>query len=495
MDAQQPLAETPMTASPSPSVIIIGSGFGGIAAAIELKGAGFEDITLLEKSDEVGGVWRENTYPGAACDVPTPLYSYSFEPNPEWPRRFAPQPSILAYIHHVVDAYDVRRHVRLGAEVASCAWSDVEARWTVTLTDGEELHGDVLVPAVGQLSRPAYPSIPGRETFAGEAFHSATWDHGVELAGKRVAVIGTGASAIQFVPAIQPEVASLRLFQRTPPYIAPRNDAAYGARHHALFRRLPFVQTGERLAWWVLMEALTTGFVYSPALGSAFKAYARRHMRRQTASKPGLFEKVWPDYPFGCKRVLLSDTYLPSLAQDNVEVETTAIAGIEPAGVRTTDGTLHEADVIIYGTGFTATDFLAPMTLTGAGGVPLEKVWDEGAHAYYGISVEGFPNMLLMYGPNTNTGGGSIIYFLETQARYVRDFVAHLARTGRPLEVRPEVATAFDEETQERLAGSVWTMCASWYRNAFGRVTTNWPGVSAEYRRRAVFDPADYRQG
>lgn len=476
----------------NPSIIIIGTGFGGIAAAIQLKDAGFDDIVMLEKADDVGGVWRENTYPGAACDVPTPLYSYSFERNPAWPRRFAPQDSILGYIHHVVDKYDVRRHMRFGAEVSRCDWSDAEGRWTVTLASGEQLTGDVLVPAVGQLSRPAYPSIQGRETFTGTTFHSAEWDHDAHLAGKRVAVIGTGASAIQFVPAIQPEVGALTLFQRTPPYIAPRNDASYGPRHHSLFRRVPVVQLGERLAWWALMETLTTGFVYSPTVGRVFQAYSRRHMKKQTASRPGLFEKVWPDYPFGCKRILLSDEYLPALAQPNVDVVTTGIAAIEPTGVRTTDGTLHEVDVIIYGTGFTATDFLAPMDLTGSDGVSLDKVWSEGAHAYYGLTVPGFPNMPMIYGPNTNTGGGSILYFLETQARYVRKYVEHVARIGRPIDVRPEVAEDFDRTTQDRLAGSVWTRCSSWYRNAHGRVTTNWPGISLEYRRNAVFDSEDY---
>lgn len=476
----------------SPRVIVIGTGFGGVAAAIQLKQAGHDNVLLLEKADDVGGVWRDNTYPGAACDVPTPLYSYSFEPNPAWPRRFAPQPSILDYLHHVVDKYDVRRHIRFGAEVASCAWSDTDRRWTVTLTTGEELHCDVLVPAVGQLSRPSYPSIPGRETFAGPAFHSATWDHGVDLRGRKVAVIGTGASAIQFVPAIQPEVGALTLFQRTPPYIAPRNDTDYGPRHHRLFARVPAVQLGERVGWWVWLETFSASFIYSRTMSRLFLAYIRRHMKEQTAARPGLFEKVWPDYPLGCKRVLLSDDYLPALVQPNVEVVTTDIAGVEPTGVRTTDGTLHEVDVIIYGTGFAATEFLAPMRFTGAGGTPLDNTWAAGAHAYYGLTVPGFPNLLLMYGPNTNTGGGSIIYFLETQARYVRDYVDQVARVGSPLAVRPDVAAEFDRRTQGRLRDSVWTRCSSWYRNAHGRVTTNWPGLSAEYRRKAVFAADDY---
>lgn len=478
----------------NPRVLIIGSGFGGLAAAIELKKAGYDDIVVLEKAHEVGGVWRDNTYPGAACDVPTPLYSYSFEPNPDWPKRYAPQPEILRYIRRVADKYDVTRHIRFGAEVTSCSWDDGTRQWTVTLADGEDLTGDVLVPAVGQLSRPSYPAIHGIDTFAGPAFHSGAWDHDVGLRGKNVAVIGTGASAIQFVPRIQPEVASLTLFQRTPPYIGPRWDTSYGPRHHALFRRLPFTQKAERAVWWACLELVTTAFTSSALLSRALTAYARWHMKKQTAAKPGLFEKVWPGYPVGCKRALLSDDYLPALAQPNVAVVTERIAAIEPGGVRTQDGALHQADVIIYGTGFAATDFLAPLKFTGRDGRALADVWSEGAKAYYGLAVPGFPNLLMMYGPNTNTGAGSIIYFLETQARYIREYVGSLARTGAPLDVRPEVAEKFDTETQARLSGSVWTKCSSWYRNASGRVTTNWPGISAEYRRRAIFRAEDYEQ-
>lgn len=474
------------------SVIIIGTGFGGLAAAIELKNAGHTSITLLEKAGEVGGVWRDNTYPGAACDVPTPLYSYSFEPNPGWPRRYAPQSAIHDYLKMVAGKYDLRRHIRFGAEVRACTWDDVARQWTVTLASGDTLTADVLVPAVGQLSRPAYPQIDGIGTFAGPAFHSAAWEHDVDLSGRRVAVIGTGASAIQFVPQIQPRAGSLALFQRTPPHIAPRLDAGYGPLHHRLFRALPFTQATERLAWWTYLETVTSSFVYSPALSRVFTAYAKWHMKRQTAGKPGLFEKVWPDYPLGCKRILASDNYLPALAQDNVEVVTDPITAIEPAGVRTGDGHLHEADVIIYGTGFAAAEFLAPMTVTGVDGLPLDKAWAEGASAYYGLTVPGFPNMLIMYGPNTNTGGGSIIYFLETQARYIRDYVGRLAESGAPLDLKPGVATEFDDRIQARLAGSVWTRCTSWYRNAHGRVTANWPGLSAEYRRTAVFRPGDY---
>lgn len=476
----------------NPRILIIGTGFGGIAAAIELKRAGYRDIVLLEKADEVGGVWRDNTYPGAACDVPTPLYSYSFEPNPDWSRRYALQPQILEYLINVADKYDVRRHVRFGCEVASCSWSDSDRTWTVRLTSGEELTSDVVVPAVGQLSRPAYPQLDGLDAFEGAAFHSARWEHEVDLTGKRVGVIGTGASAVQFVPAIQPDVATLTVFQRTAPHVAPRWDTAYGRWHHRIFRHFPVTQRAERTGWWSYYEVITAGLVYAPPIARAITALSRRHIRRQTADRPGLFERLWPDYPFGCKRGLLSDTYLPALTQPNVEVVTNAIASIEAGGVRTTDGTSHDVDVIIYGTGFAAADFLAPMELTGRDGLPLTKVWAEGAHAYFGLSVSGFPNLLIMYGPNTNTGAGSIIYFLEAQARYIRAYIDHIAATDTVLDLKPEVGASFDSATQDRLAGSVWTRCSSWYRDASGRIAANWPGLSAEYRRRARFRTEDY---
>lgn len=478
-----------------PSIIVIGTGFGGIAAAIALKQAGYDDLVLLEKESEVGGVWRDNTYPGAACDVPTPLYSYSFEPNPDWPRRFAPQPSILKYLIDVAEKYDVRRHVRFGSEVQSCVWNEKDRSWTVRLASGEELVADVVVPAVGQLSRPAFPAIDGRDSFQGATFHSARWDHDVHLTGKRVAVIGTGASAIQFVPEIQPLVESLTLFQRTPPFIVPRWDTAYDPRHRRLFRLIPLLQQTERTGWWVYFEIVTTGFLSAPRLADAITALSRRHMRQQTAARPGLFEKLWPDYPFGCKRGLLSDTYLPALTEHNVEVLTDPITAVEPHGVRTADGALHPADVLIYGTGFAATEFLAPMKITGRLGQSLSEAWTDGARAYYGLAVPGFPNMLIMYGPNTNTGGGSIIYFLETQARYIRDYVAHVASYGEVLDVKQEIEAEFDREIQNRLEDSVWTRCSSWYRNSSGRVTTNWPGISAEYRQRAQFRSADYDHG
>jgi cation diffusion facilitator CzcD-associated flavoprotein CzcO len=342
------------------------------------------------------------------------------------------------------------------------------------------------------LSRPAYPDIAGSEKFAGPAVHSATWDHDVNLRGKRVAVIGTGASAIQFIPAIQPEVGHMTVFQRSAPYIIPRPDREWHERHHKVFEKLPVTELAERLTWYGVTESLSIAWVYSPLLKRALEAWSRRHMRKQTETKPGLFEKVWPDYPIGCKRILFSDNYLPSLAEPNVDLVTEKISEITSDGVITADGVEHPADVIIWGTGFKVQEFLAPMAIKGAGGLDLHDEWREGARAYYGLTVPNFPNLLVMYGPNTNTGGGSIIYFLETQASYLGDFVDRLASTGKPMAVRADVEQAYDDQIQQELSGSVWSQCASWYRTANGRITANWPWLGIQYRKRAKFDPADY---
>ncbi|KRF19955.1 4-hydroxyacetophenone monooxygenase [Nocardioides sp. Soil797] len=475
-----------------PRIVIIGAGFGGLAAAVELKKAGHDDLVILEKGDDVGGVWRENTYPGAACDVPSPFYSYSWEPNPRWPHRFSRQPAILDYIRGVAEKHDLRRHLRTGVEVTGAAYDEAARTWSVTLADGSSLECDVLVPAVGQLSRPGFANIPGRESFAGDAFHSAEWNHDVDLTGKRVAVIGTGASAVQFIPAIQPEVGHLDVFQRSAPYVIPRPDRKFGERHHTMFTKAPVTQLAERGTWYGVVETLSVAWVYSKPLAAVIRRISRLHMLRQTRSKPGLFEKVWPDYPIGCKRILFSNDYLPALAQPNVDLVTDAISEIVPDGVVTADGVHHPADVLIWGTGFKATEFLAPMKLTGVDGADLHETWAEGARAYYGLSVPGFPNLVIMYGPNTNTGGGSVIYFLEAQARYLREYVDRMVAVGAPLNVKPAVEQAYDDRIQGELSGSVWAGCTSWYRQADGRITTNWPLLGVEYKRQARFADDDY---
>ncbi|MEQ6900051.1 NAD(P)/FAD-dependent oxidoreductase [Nocardioides sp. YIM 152588] len=487
----------------SPSIAIIGSGFGGLAAAIELRRRGYDDVVLLERADEVGGVWRDNTYPGAACDVPSPIYSFSFEPNLRWPHRFSRQPAILDYLRSVADKYDVRRRIRFGVEVVAATYDDGDRRWHVDLrtADGhdEELEVDVLVSAVGQLSRPGFADIPGRETFDGPSFHSAEWRHDVDLTGKRVAVVGTGASAVQFVPAIAPEVGSMTVYQRSAPYLLLRPDRRFSRAHHRLFSALPAVQLAERGFWFGMLEILGVAWIYSRLVAGVLKGCSWLHMRHGAKAKPGLFAKVWPDYPIGCKRVLFSDDYVPALARPNVDLVTDPISRITPAGVVTVDRagreTEHPADVLIWGTGFRATEFLAPIKVTGAGGRLLDAEWAGGARAYYGMSVPHFPNLHLMYGPNTNTGAGSVVYFLEAQARYLGDLVDEVVRRDAPLAVRPDVESAYDHWVQERLSSSVWSRCTSWYRvGGTGRITTNWPLLGSQYHHQARFRPGDYEE-
>lgn len=468
-----------------PRALVIGAGFGGLAAAYELSEHGLADVTVLEKAEDVGGVWRANTYPGAACDVPSNLYSYSFARKTDWGRRYAEQSDILGYIRDTADRYGLRELVRTGVEVTSARYDDSAATWRVVTSSGEVLEADVLVPAVGQLSRPALPNIPGLDAFAGPSFHSAEWRHDVDLTGKRVAVLGTGASAIQFVPRIRRDAGHVTVFQRSAPYVVPKPDRAYTDAHRVAFRTVPGFAAAMRQLIWEISEffglALTRVVPLARLIGIAAAANLKRHVK-----DPVLRAKLTPDYPIGCKRVLFSSDWYPALASDNVNVETAAITEVTSTGVRTADGRLHEVDVIVYGTGFKATEFLAPVTITGRDGRDLHSQWRDGARAYLGMAVPGFPNMFLIYGPNTNLGSSSIILMMEQQARYIRQIVEELARGGvhRAFEVRPAVEQAYDAEVQSRLDAGVWTTCDSWYRTASGRVTTNWPGLVREYQRR-----------
>lgn len=483
-----------MTSIPRPRVLVIGAGFGGLAAAYELSKDGLAEVTVLEKAADIGGVWRENTYPGAACDVPSNLYSYSFSRKTDWGRRYAEQPDILGYIHDTADRFGLRELVRTGVEVTAAHYDDDTATWRVTTAGGEHFEADVLVPAVGQLSRPALPAIPGLETFSGPSFHSAQWRHDVELAGKRIAVLGTGASAIQFVPRIRRAAKRVTVFQRSAPYVIPKPDRAYTGVHHAAFEKMPVFAAAMRGLIWQISEFFGLALTKVAPLARLVGVLASLNLK-WSIKDPVLRAKLTPDYPIGCKRVLFSSDWYPALAADNVDVETQAIAEVTETGVRTADGRLHEVDVIIYGTGFKATEFLEPMTITGRDGRDLHAEWAEGARAHLGMSVPGFPNMFLIYGPNTNLGSSSIILMMEQQARYIRQITEELARgkTARAFEIRRSVEQAYDADVQSRLDSGVWTTCDSWYRVASGRVTTNWPGLVREYQRRTeTMDLADY---
>ncbi|RMI31359.1 flavin-containing monooxygenase [Nocardia stercoris] len=483
-----------MTGRSDPRIVIIGTGFGGLGAAMELRRAGYERVTLLERGHDVGGVWLANTYPGAACDVPSPLYSFSYEPNPDWSTRFAPQAEIQRYLRDLASKYGLLERIRFGSEVTAAEYDDATAGWTVRTADGTVHEADVVISAVGQLSRPAFPDIPGIETFAGAAFHSAEWDHSVDLAGKRVAVIGTGASAIQFVPEIAPRVAQLTVFQRSATWIMPKPTTDYGPRARGRFRRFPATQRAARLGWLALCEAVSATIVDVPRLRPIIAGIGRFHLRRQVTDER-LRAALAPDAPPGCKRALFSNDWFPALDRPTVRLETGGIAEITPAGVRGRDGTLHRADVIVYGTGFKGTEFLWPMTVTGAAGRKLHDEWSTGAQAYKGITVSGFPNFFLVYGPNTNLGAGSIVHVIESQARYIRRAVEVIAaQPGSALEVLPAAQAAYDARIQARLNRSVWSFCTSWYRDAAGRITNNWPGTVTAYRRETDrLDLTDYR--
>lgn len=469
----------------NPSIVIIGAGFAGITLALRLTRAGFDRVLIVEKGDGVGGAWRENTYPGAACDVPSQLYSISSAPNPTWGRRYAEQRDILAYLRRVVDESGLLPLLRTKTEVAKAAFDERSNTWRLTTTSNEELECDVVISAVGQLSRPSIPNIPGMSGFAGPSFHSANWDHDLNLSGKRIAVVGTGASAVQFVPVVAACAAHLDVFQRSAPWVLPKFDRQYGGRHHQLLRKLPILRLSERLMIWTIFEFLALALVDAKPVARVLGGVALRHLGRQVHDAR-LRSQLTPDYAPGCKRILFSSDYYPALARPNVALVTDDIEAVEPGGIRTVDGEFHAADVIIYGTGFSATEFLSPMEVHGRSDRTLSDVWADGAHAYYGLSVPDFPNFLMMYGPNTNVGSGSIVYMLESQARHIVRLMKVLRAHPRSvIEVRADVEKRFNDRLGRRLDKSVWTMCTSWYRSARGSISTNWPSPTFLYRLRA----------
>jgi cation diffusion facilitator CzcD-associated flavoprotein CzcO len=476
-----------------PSVAIIGAGFGGIGLAITLKKAGIDSLTILEKGEGVGGVWRDNTYPGAACDVPSQLYSFSFEPNPDWSRRYSPQPEILEYLDRCVDRYGLRPSLRMGTEVARAEFDQDSGRWRIETTAGETIDADVLVSACGQLNRPALSRIPGAERFEGRIFHTARWDHDVEIEGQRVAVIGTGASTIQVVPAIAGEVAQLDVYQRSAPYVIPKKDRPYRRWEKFLFRWFPPARQLARFNQWFFFEVFISAFNQFRAVGKLGRRMSEKLLDEQV-SDPALKEALTPDHVLGCKRVLISPDYYSTLERSNVELISMGVRELTENGVVAEDGSERPADVIVLSTGFESTRFLAPMEIRGRDGLDLNDVWREGANAYLGMTVAGFPNLFVMYGPNTNLGSGSIIFQLESQMAYIADAVERLRRSGGLLSVRADVQQAFDSEMQSRLSTSVWqTGCNNWYVDEHGRNTNNWPGFTVEYRRRTRrLDPADY---
>jgi cation diffusion facilitator CzcD-associated flavoprotein CzcO len=472
-------------------VVIVGAGFGGIAVAIELRRHGFDELTILDRAPGIGGTWRYNDYPGCACDVPSHLYSFSFAQRRHWSRICSPQAEILRYLEEVAHDYGVDRLVESGVDVTACVWDDVSGQWRVSGADGRAWEAEALVIATGQLHQPAFPRIEGR--FEGHSFHSARWDHSYDLRGKRVAVIGTGASAVQFVPPVAERAAKLHVFQRTGNWFLPRRNRQYPKPVKAAIRYVPGLQAFRRRFIYYYAETLTVMIRHPRTIGLVGRLISTVFMRLQLRD-PGVRRRAWPHYTFGCKRVLFSSHYLPALQRPNVDLVTDRIERLTPRGILTEDGVEREVDCIIYGTGFRPTEFMFPMRVTGAGGRTLEQEWAEGAHAHLGMCVPGFPNLFLVYGPNTNTSGGSIVFYEEIQASYIRQALERLRdHRARSIEVRREVEAASDQEVQARFAGTAWTQCNSWYRDHRGRIVTNWPGYMTEYAERArELDPDEF---
>ena len=465
------------------SIVIVGAGFGGLAAAIELRRHGFSDVTVLERATGIGGTWHYNDYPGCACDVPSHLYSFSFAQRRHWSRICSPRAEILRYLEEVARDEGVTGLVRHGVDVVSCRW---DRGWTVTAADGRTWSADAVVIATGQLNQPAVPRIEAFDEFEGHSFHSARWDHDYDLSGKRVAVIGTGASAVQFVPEVAARAARLYVFQRTGNWFLPRRNRAYPAAVRAGIRYVPGVQAFRRRFIYYYAETLTMMIRHPRTVGQLGRVRSALFMRWQLRD-PDVRRKVWPGYTFGCKRVLFSSHYLPALQRPNVSLVTEPISRFAPAGVVTGDGSLREVDCVIWGTGFRTTEFMFPMEIAGAGGRYLREEWACGPHAHLGVCVPWFPSLFLMYGPNTNTSGGSIVFYEEVQAAYIRQALSELLSRGAgAIAVRREVEAASDREVQAGFAGTAWTECDSWYRDASGRIVANWPRVHDRVRRAAA---------
>ncbi|MGW1254373.1 flavin-containing monooxygenase [Streptomyces sp. NPDC002513] len=469
---------------PHVRVAVIGSGFGGLGAAVRLRREGITDFVVLERASGVGGTWRDNTYPGCACDVPSHLYSFSFAPNPEWPRTFSGQEHIRAYLEHVADVFGLRPHLRFDSEVKLMTWDSGKLHWAIE-TSGGPLTADVVVSATGPLPDPKIPDIPGLDGFPGKIFHSARWDHDYDLRGKRVAMVGTGASAIQIVPEIQPVVGRLTLFQRTPPWVMPRVDREISPLERRLHRALPFTTQLRRGFLWGIRELQVQAFTKHPDELGLVERMARRNIAR-AVKDPALRAKLTPDYRIGCKRILLSNTYYPALTRPHVDVVASGLSEIRGSTLVAADGTETEADVIVFGTGFHVTDMPIADRVVGAEGRTLAQAWSGGMQALRGATAAGFPNWMTIIGPNTGLGNSSMILMIESQLNYMADYLRQLGVLGGrvALDARPGAVDAWNHTVQERMKRTVWNTggCTSWYLDASGRNTTIWPGTTTEFR-------------
>jgi len=495
---------TPGSAAPNPAtdastvdVLIVGAGFSGIGMGIKLREAGVDSFLILEKSSEIGGTWWENQYPGCACDIPSHLYSFSFEPSPDWSRMYPGQQEIHEYLKGCVARHELAQNIRLNTRFQEAVWDEAGSLWHVTTGDGSRLHARVLVSGMGALHVPLYPVLAGMERFAGESFHSSAWNHGVDLTGKDIAVVGTGASAIQFVPQIAPRAGKLYLFQRTPAWIVPRLDFAFSEKWKRRFRSVPLVRRAFRQYIFWRQEIRVLAFLGNQPFRDKMAAIANRHRARQVKDLR-LRAALTPDYQLGCKRVLVSDDFYPTLSRSNVELVTDSIKEVRERSIVTEDGTERPVDVLIYGTGFRATEPLIGCRIVGRGGVEIHDAWRKRMSAYLGITVNGFPNLFVLLGPNTGLGHNSVVLMIEAQLRYVMSCLRLMERRKqRVMEVRPEIQKSFVDDIYRRLGRTVWVAggCHSWYQDqSTGEVTTIWPGSVIGYARRTrSVSPSDYQ--
>ena len=477
---------------------IIGSGFGGLGAGVMALEHGFESFVILERSRAVGGTWRDNTYPGCACDIPSHLYSFSFAQNPEWSRSYPAQPEIEEYLERVTDHYSLRSRLRFNFDVDVLEWIDAESCWLITSKSGDVVRASAVISATGPLSQPSIPDIPGLATFGGEVFHSAKWRHDVPLEGKRVAVIGTGASAIQLVPAIADEVERLTVFQRTPPWVLPRDDRPTPTWRRRLYRALPFLQRLHRWRIYLRQEFLSIAFLGNGSVANGMTQRIIDETKAQIDASfpdPNVAAALLPTFKPGCKRLLISNDWYPALAKPNVALVANSIERIDESGIMTADGTHHPVDVIVMATGFAVTDFPSPLRIRGRSGSELADHWKDGASTDFGLTVSGFPNLWFLAGPGTGLGHNSIVFMIEVQLQHIARALEHM-RTNHvaSLDLRPEVEAASYAELQRRVASTVWASgCSSWYVTDDGRVDTIWPGTTTEYWWRARrFHPDRY---
>ncbi|EFQ82464.1 FAD dependent oxidoreductase [Aeromicrobium marinum DSM 15272] len=478
------------------TTVVIGAGFAGLGAAARLRAAGIEDVVVLERSDRVGGTWRDNTYPGAACDIPSLLYSYSFAQNPQWSRTYAGSDEILAYVESIADDFGVRDLIRFDTEVTSLTFDEPSGEWTVEVAKGKSLRARSVIVASGPLSNSSWPSIPGLDTYEGHKIHSARWDHDFDPRGKRIGVVGTGASAVQIIPELVKEAEFVKVFQRTPGWVMPRMDTRRPDWTKALFAKAPPVQTAARQAWFWGHEAMALGLVWNSPVTSLVQQVSRAHLRRQVKD-PWMRRQLTPDFRAGCKRMLMSSDYYPALQADNCKLFTWPIATMSPAGIRTSDGVEHVLDAVVFATGYDISKQGSPIPVHGRDGRSLDDEWSGGVYAYKSASVSGYPNLFLTFGPNSGPGHNSALVYMEEQIEYAVHGVRAIVEDDLAvLDVRPEVQDAYNARMQERLSRTTWNSgCRSWYLTPDGFNGTMYPGFATQFARQMrSFRLTDYER-